>query len=168
MAKKTDITLKAKALGFRSGFESLVADELEMLGWKFEYEHPVYCCFNYYKTVTNGRLLDQNLLIQPPPKGNKVVQLCQYTVDFAILNSTPPWYIETKGYFKAADMAKHKRILAQYPTADIRLLFQYDHKIPGKGVKRYSDWCKENGVQYGFISKDPQTKQVRHIPQEWL
>lgn len=167
MPKKADLSLRAKALGFRSGFEMQVADELKMLGWKFEYEHPVYCCFNYYKTVRNGKILLPNGEIQDSGKGEKVVQVATYTVDFCIMNKKEPWYIETKGYFKPPDMAKQKRVAAQYPKADIRLLFQYDHKIPGKKGMRYSHWCQENSIRYGFIRKI-NGNQFRYIPEEWM
>lgn len=168
MAKKKDLPMRAKALGFRSGFEMQVADEMNYLSWKYEYEHPVYCCFNYYKTVRNGKVLGSDGNLKQAVKGEKVVQLCTYTVDFAILNNTnKPWYIETKGYFKPADMAKHRRILEQYPKADVRLLFQYNHKIPGKKGMRYSDWCDINGATYGFV-RNLGKGQFKFIPEEWL
>ena len=168
MPKKTDLPAKAKALGFRSGIEYGVSEEMKVLGWRFEYDHPVFCCFNYYKTVKNGKILTPEGYLRPAEKGEKVVQLCTYTVDFCIMNTDNPWYIETKGLFTSADMAKHRRIMAQYPTAPIRLLFEANNKIPNKGSMRYSDWCIEQGVRFGFIRKDPQTKSTRYIPEEWL
>ena len=159
-------TQRARALGFRSGFECDVADYLDTLGAKYVYEDKVKCCFNYFSPVNNGKVVDVEWNIKDMKKGWRVVQLCNYTVDFAILSGPNPWYIETKGRFTSPDRKKHRLLKEQYPKADIRILFQYDGKATPK--LRYSDWCDKYDISYGFITKPTKHTPGKFIPDKWM
>lgn len=111
----------AKALGFRSGLEEKVADELKKSGVKFEYE-----------TTKIKYVVPESVH--------------SYTPDFIFPNGL---IVETKGRFVAADRKKHLLIKKQHPELDIRFVFQNSNNKISKGSKTsYADWCNKNGFQY--------------------
>jgi hypothetical protein len=166
MSLKNSYTTKvARSLGFRSGFESNMGEFLKSEGIKFEYEGEG-CCFNYLKPVTKGVLVDKLLQVIPLPKGHKVAQSCNYTVDFEVAN----WerggctYLETKGRFTASDRRKMELIRKQHPDLDIRMVFQSNGKV--SPLKRYSDWCEERGIPFHVVKKV--NKKSIYLPEDWL
>ena len=121
--KRTATRRKAKAAGFRSGFEQLVAAQLQNLGAKYLYE----------------------------PKDQKVEYLPKvrrYLPDFVLGNGI---IIEVKGRFTGPDRVKHLLIKAQHPELDIRFVFQRDNTLSKASKTRYSDWCDKHGFEYCFV-----------------
>ena len=80
-----------------------------------------------------------------------------YTPDFLLPNHV---YLETKGYWDAADRRKMKAVKKQNPDLDIRMVFQNPYnKISKKSKTTYAQWCERHGI--------PWTSWV-DIPMEWL
>ena len=80
-----------------------------------------------------------------------------YTPDFLLPNHV---YLETKGYWDAADRRKMKAVKEQNPDLDIRMVFQNPYnKISKKSKTTYAQWCERHGI--------PWTSWV-DIPMEWL
>lgn len=161
--KNSRTTQIARALGFRSGFESEMAVELKDLGVAYEYE-SLNGKF-VYKTPVRGGICNACT-------GDNVSQRRSYTCDFVLYHSRinsprPVMWIETKGRFTAQDRTKMEAVIKQNPWADIRLLFQYDGK--DKGMKRsYMEWCDWKGIKAAVIpQKQTKTKQGIYLPYEW-
>lgn len=111
----------AKKLGFRSGLEEKVADQLKKSGVEFEYETTKIKYVVPQKTHT-------------------------YTPDFVFPNGL---IVETKGYWDAADRKKHLLIKQQHPDLDIRFVFTNSNNKIRKGYKTsYADFCNKNGFLY--------------------
>lgn len=111
-----------KVLGFRSGLEERVAEELKQaLGRPVEYETVIV---PYEKPAKKSR----------------------YTPDFRLPNGT---IIETKGRFVTADRQKHLLIKQQHPDLDIRFVFSNPNaRISKQSQTTYAMWCEKNGFQY--------------------
>ena len=159
-------TRDARRLGYRSGLEANAAEQLKAYGVDFEYESKA-CKFIYYKPITNGRLVDKETLEELKlPKGSKVNQKCTYTCDFMFVNEGTPLFVETKGYLKPSDRAKHLLIKDQHPGADIRLVFS-SNGIVKKGKNgvhyRYADWATDHGFNFHIVNK----KDGYIIPRGW-
>lgn len=111
----------AKKLGFRSGLEEKVADQLKKSGVRFEYE-----------TTKIKYVVPESLHT--------------YTPDFVFPNGL---IVETKGRFVVADRKKHLLIQKQHPHLDIRFVFQNSKNKISKGSKTtYADWCDKHGFKY--------------------
>lgn len=126
--------------GFRSGFESRVASELNASGQTFEYE------------------TEKIHYIKPEKK-------CTYNPDIIVrVNSEgkpkkKPLYIELKGRFQNEDRQKHILVRAQHKDLDIRFVFENPRAKIGKGSKTtYGMWCDRHKIKYAKM----------HVPQEWL
>jgi hypothetical protein len=110
-----------KVLGFRSGLEETISEQLAQskVEWAYE-EHKI------------------KYLV--PAKSHT------YTPDFVLGNGI---VIETKGRFVMADRAKHLLIKAQFPDLDIRFIFSNSRAKLYKGAKSsYGDWCDKHGFKY--------------------
>lgn len=83
--------------GFRSGFEHMVARQLDSAGVEYEYEK-------------------HTIRYTPPEK--------RYIPDFVLPNGV---IIEVKGRFTGPDRSKHLMIRKQRPELDIRFVFQVDN-----------------------------------------
>lgn len=111
----------AKKLGFRSGLEEKVADQLRKSGVRFEYE-----------TTKIKYVVPESLHT--------------YTPDFVFPNGL---IVETKGYWDAADRKKHLLIKQQHPNLDIRFVFSNANTKIRKGSKTsYANWCDKHGFLY--------------------
>lgn len=109
---------------YRSGFESLLAEQLERRGVSYKYE------------TTKIEWED--------------LQYRNYTPDFILPNNI---IIEAKGRFTSSDRRKHLKIKAQHPTLDIRFVFQAANRYLYKGSKTtYEDWCIKNGFMFAIGS----------------
>jgi hypothetical protein len=113
--------MSPEARGYRSGLEGKVAQQLETLGIKVEYEaHKI----PYVVPETKHK----------------------YTPDFILPNGI---IIETKGRFVLADRKKHLLLQAQRPDLDIRFVFSNSAAKINKGSSTtYADWCSKNGFLY--------------------
>lgn len=111
----------ARRLGFRSGLEIKVSEQLKGSGVEFEYETTKIKYVVPESTHT-------------------------YTPDFTFPNGL---IVETKGRFLAADRKKHLLIQKQHPELDIRFVFQNSNNKITKGSKTsYADWATKHGFQY--------------------
>ena len=111
-------------LGFRSGLESKAAEQLELAGISYEYEHK-----------------EKRISYEKPTTQHK------YSPDFTFNKSQI--IIETKGQFKSEDRKKHLLIKKQHPELDIRFVFSnMNGKIGKKSKTTYAMWCERNDFQY--------------------
>ena len=155
----------ARSLGFASGLEAVTADQLNNAGREHEYETD-NCRFSYFTGVRGGGLLSKKGETVELPAGSKVVQWHEYTCDFRIIKKDGgPMLIETKGYFKPKDRAKHQALKKQYPDIDLRIIFQSNGKVSHK--TSYAQWAEKQGIKY-HIPTLKERKGGLIIPQEWL
>ena len=111
-------------LGYRSGLEAKAAEQLELQGVEFEYEHK-----------------DKRISYEKPTTQHK------YSPDLTFPNS--PVIIELKGQFKSEDRKKHLLIKKQHPKLDIRFVFSnMNGKIGKKSNTTYAMWAERNGFKY--------------------
>lgn len=124
---------KTKRAGtFRSFFEGKVASALSRAGVPYRYEE------------------DKIRFVQPSK--NRL-----YNPDFSLPNGI---ILEAKGLFDADDRQKHLWIKEQFPTLDIRFVFQYPYNALYKGSKKsYADWCDKHGFKWCHGPA---------IPESWL
>jgi hypothetical protein len=123
---------KAAALkhGWRSGLEEGVGKQLKDAGVEYRYEEVQIKWIDYKKR--------------------------QYTPDFILPNGI---IIETKGRFITADRQKHLKIKEQYPSLDIRFVFNNPNSRLSKVSKTmYRQWCDRYGFQWA----------AKEIPEDWL
>ncbi len=125
----------AKQQGFRSGLELSVHEQLTNNGIPYQYE------------------TEKISYVVPAHTSN-------YNPDFIFTKKDgSKLYIESKGRFLLADRKKHQLLKAQYPTLDIRILFQSpENKISKASKTTYASWCEKNNIRY---AKFP-------IPTDWL
>ena len=72
-------------------------------------------------------------------------------------------YIETKGYFDAADRHKIKAVIAANKAIDLRLVFMKDNKLRRGSKEFYSDWCTKFGIPYHVVGTGKKL-----LPDEWV
>ena len=81
-----------------------------------------------------------------------------YTPDFVLeMKDGTKLYIESKGWLMPEDRKKLLLIKNQYPSVDLRLVFQQDNKISRKGM-RYSEWANRHGFKWA----------IGVVPKEWF
>ena len=120
-SRKFSARARAKAEGYRSGLEELVAQQLKDAGVDSAYE-----------SIT--------IRFTKPAKSAK------YTPDFPLPNGI---IVETKGRFVTADRQKHLAIKANHPALDIRFVFSNPNaKIGKKSETSYAMWCDKYGFQW--------------------
>ena len=93
-----------------------------------------------------AKLLDE-LKIDYTYETDKVKYVIEsnYIPDFKVGNI----YLETKGYFKAADRRKMLAVKKGNPDLDIRLVFQAPHnKISKKSKTTYAMWATKHGFKW--------------------
>jgi len=121
--KKPTRTSKARGIlqGYRSGFETRIAQELRAKGVRAEFE-------------------SLKIPYTQPIKER------HYTPDFLLPNGI---LIETKGRFTLEDRQKHQYIKQSYPHLDIRFVFQNpNQKISKNSPTSYAAWCEKQGFLY--------------------
>ena len=80
-----------------------------------------------------------------------------YTPDFVLPNYT---YLETKGYWDAADRRKVLAVKKANPEIDLRMVFQSPYnKISKKSKTTYAMWCEKHAIPWTSF---------HNIPLEWL
>ena len=80
-----------------------------------------------------------------------------YSPDFLLPNGI---YLETKGYWDAADRRKMKAVKEQNPDLDIRMVFQAPfNTISKKSKTTYAKWCEKHDIPWTAW---------HNIPIEWL
>ncbi len=78
-----------------------------------------------------------------------------YIPDFFLPNGI---ILEAKGRFLSSDRTKHKLIQQQWPTLDIRFIFQRDNTLSKKSKTTYTEWCNQHGFKCA----------VKTVPKTWL
>ena len=80
-----------------------------------------------------------------------------YTPDFVLPNYT---YLETKGYWDAADRRKVLAVKKANPEIDLRMVFQAPYNtISKKSKTTYAQWCEKHDIPWSSF---------HNIPLEWL
>ena len=80
-----------------------------------------------------------------------------YTPDFVLPNYT---YLETKGYWDAADRRKILSVKKANPEIDLRMIFQSPYNtISKKSKTTYAKWCEKHDIPW---------TSYHNIPLEWL
>jgi LytS/YehU family sensor histidine kinase len=121
-----------KALGFRSGLEAKVAEQIAAaLGPSaVEYESKAHI-IEYTKPERKAK----------------------YTPDFPLPNGI---IVETKGRFVTADRQKHLLIKEQHPQKDIRFVFTNPNaRISKTSATTYAMWCEKHGFKYAKATIPP-------------
>lgn len=120
-SKKRTAAEAGRVLGFRSGLEEAIAEQLREAGLAVAYE---------------------TLKIHYEVPSRKA----KYTPDFPLPNGI---VIESKGRFVTADRQKHLLIKKQHPHLDLRFVFSNSRSRISKTSKTtYAKWCETHGFQY--------------------
>ena len=104
-------------------------------------------------------ILLQELGITYEYESTKVPYIIQhhYTPDFVLPNYT---YLETKGYWDAADRRKILAVKKATPEIDLRMVFQSPYnKISKKSKTTYAMWCEKHDIPWTSF---------HDIPFDWL
>ena len=80
-----------------------------------------------------------------------------YTPDFLLPNGV---YLETKGYWDAADRRKIKAVKTLHPDLDLRMVFQSPfNKISKRSKTSYAQYCDKLNIPWCSFT---------NIPIDWL
>ena len=80
-----------------------------------------------------------------------------YTPDFVLPNYV---YLETKGYWDAADRRKVLAVKRDNPEVDLRMVFQSPYNtISKKSKTTYAKWCEKHDIPWAAYHE---------IPLDWL
>ena len=80
-----------------------------------------------------------------------------YTPDFVLPNYV---YLETKGYWDAADRRKVLAVKRDNPEVDLRMVFQSPYNtISKKSKTTYAKWCEKHNIPWTAYHE---------IPLDWL
>ena len=80
-----------------------------------------------------------------------------YTPDFLLPNHV---YLETKGYWDAADRRKVLAVKRDNPLIDLRMVFQAPYNtISKKSKTTYAKWCDKHNIPWTAYHE---------IPMDWL
>lgn len=109
------------ALGFRSGLEKAISDQLAELGVDAAYEAIK---IEYVKPQRTAK----------------------YTPDWQLPNGI---IVESKGRFMTEDRQKHLLVKAQHPDLDIRFVFSNpNQRISKTSATTYAMWCEKHSFLY--------------------
>jgi len=100
-----------------------------------------------------------NLGVNYEYESTKVPYIIQhhYTPDFVLPNYT---YLETKGYWDAADRRKILAVKKANPQIDLRMVFQAPYNtISKKSKTTYAQWCEKHNILWSSF---------HNIPLDWL
>jgi len=131
---------------FRSLFEQDIAEALDELGVKYEYESVQ---LEYTEPLRKNKAMCGDC------GSTDLVRTGWYTPDFVLSSGT---ILETKGRFTAADRRKMKSVVDHHPDLRIVMCFMRDNKIHKNSKTYYSDWCMENNIDFS----------IKTIKKEWL
>ena len=111
---------KARAKGFRSGLEQIIAKQIKHAGHKLRYE------------TIKIKWIDFSVR--------------SYTPDFVLDNGI---IIEAKGFWSTADRRKHVEIKKQHTDLDIRMVFENSKRKIRKGSQTtYGGWCEKKEILF--------------------
>ena len=126
--KRTTTTTTSKSvgyrLGFRSGLEERVSQQITKAGLELLYETDK---IGYVVPARDAR----------------------YTPDFKLPKPGGFFYVETKGIWTVQDRAKHLLIQKQFPDLDIRFVFSNQNAKLYKGSPTsYALYCEKHNFRY--------------------
>ena len=76
-----------------------------------------------------------------------------YIPDFVLKSGI---VIEAKGYFRPEDRRKHLCIQKQWPSLDVRFVFENAHKrLNKKSATTYAQWCDKHSLLWAHKSIPP-------------
>jgi hypothetical protein len=111
---------KARAKGFRSGLEQIIAKQIKQARHKLRYE------------TIKIKWIDFSVR--------------SYTPDFVLDNGI---IIEAKGFWSTADRRKHVEIKKQHSYLDIRMVFENSKRKIRKGSQTtYGGWCEKKEIVF--------------------
>jgi len=111
-------------LGFRSGLEKRISEQIIQAGIKLQYETDK---ISYTVPARQAR----------------------YTPDFKLPKPGGFFFVETKGIWAVQDRQKHLLIKDQFPDLDIRFVFSNENAKLYKGSPTsYAMYCQKHGFQY--------------------
>ena len=111
---------KARAKGFRSGLEQIIAKQIKQARHKLRYE------------TIKIKWIDFSVR--------------SYTPDFVLDNGI---IIEAKGFWSTADRRKHVEIKKQHSDLDIRMVFENSKRKIRKGSQTtYGGWCEKKEIVF--------------------
>lgn len=115
----------AYRLGFRSGLEVTISEQIKKAGIKLQYE-------------------TDKIRYTIPEREAK------YTPDFKLPKKGGFFfYVETKGIWTVQDRSKHLLIKQQYPDIDLRFVFSNQNARLYKGSpSTYASYCEKHGFKY--------------------
>lgn len=114
----------AYRLGFRSGLEKNISDQIVEAGIELLYE------------------TDKIQYTVPERKA-------KYTPDFKLPKPGGFFFVETKGIWTVQDRSKHLLIKQQHPEIDIRFVFSNQNARLYKGSPTtYALYCEKHGFRY--------------------
>lgn len=120
----SNIRRTALRLGFRSGLEERISQQIKDAGIKLEYE-------------------TDRIKYTIPAREAK------YTPDFKLPKPGGFFFVETKGIWTVQDRAKHVLIKKQHPEIDIRFVFSNQNAKLYKGSPTtYAMYCEKHGFRY--------------------
>lgn len=146
-----------------SDYERAILDDLTERGYSYLYESIERARFYYATPVPNG-------LCEGCGNTNSgIVQQRYRTLDLVLPNGI---IVEVKGRFTAVNRTYMRHIKRCNQGADIRMMFMEDAWMTKDHKRRYSDFCRVNGIPcaFGDPRRNPGTKAygVGGIPQEWI
>lgn len=126
--KRTTTTTTSRSvgyrLGFRSGLEERVSQQITKAGLELLYETDK---IGYVVPARDAR----------------------YTPDFKLPKPGGFFYVETKGIWTVQDRAKHLLIQKQFPDLDIRFVFSNQNAKLYKGSPTsYALYCEKHNFRY--------------------
>ena len=124
----TGMTFKPRStgykLGFRSGLEEKIADQITKAGLQVVYE-------------------TDKIIYKIPTRDHK------YTPDFKLPKPGGFFFCESKGIWNVQDRAKVLLCLKQHPGLDLRMVFSNQNSKLYKGSKTtYAMYCEKHEIKY--------------------
>lgn len=123
MAKPGSKYARAHVVGYRSGLEVALSEQLALAGIAVHYEAV------------------RIPYVKPPST---------YTPDWLLPNGI---IVESKGLFVSEDRSKHLLVKAQHPLLDLRFVFSKATTPLRKGSRTtYAAWCEKHGFKWSAVS----------------
>lgn len=129
--------------GYRSGFEAVVAKNLERARVRFQYEAQKF-------TV----LVPEHLRLCRKCGSQSVDRKATYLIDFKLGDG---WFIEAKGKLTSKNRSMLVAYRRMYPDHRFYLLFQRNNKLSKTSKLRYGDWCQKHSIQFAIGTQPPAT-----------
>lgn len=118
--------------GYRSGFEAVVAKNLERARVRFQYEAQKFKV-----------RVPEHLRLCRGCGSRAIDREATYLIDFKLGDG---WFIEAKGKLTSKNRSMLVAYRRMYPDHRFYLLFQRDNWLTKKKLMRYTGWAGKNGI----------------------